>query len=626
MLMERYGQADLEELLLPPERIAPFPKAGDRSAWDSLPQGTRERWIGLAETYADYAWPAIRADDYRGYWTTGNLSRHMDAVFERRSVLGMLTVAECMEGQGRFLGQIVNGIMAVCEETTWVPPLHRLHTKRNMDECMPDPSDHRVELVTATTTELLAWIHYLLEEPLEAISARIRRRIEREVRARTLEPYMAYDDYWWMGFVEGARVNNWNPWCNGGALMGYLLMERDAAERARAVRKIMRSLDAFIFTYSPDGCCDEGPMYWGASGGGLYGCLELLGEASGGRIDVFAEPLVKDIGAYIYKAHISGDYFAAFADGDAKAGIEGDVIYRYGKSIGDERLMQFGASRGAGGPVIYSWFGLYGHLRNLFQEREREALGAKAPCVRDAWFPHTQVMTAREREGSEQGLYIAAKGGHNLESHNHNDVGSFIVFADGCPLFVDLGTEEYKAKTFGPDRYELWYVQSKYHNLPTIGGVLQRNGKTYRAKDAMYRQDDAAAQLSLDIAEAYPEEAGLLSWRRTFKLARGVGPHLAITDDFSLAEPPGSVEYSWMTPCEPRSPAPGRFRFEYAAGRWAELEYDAAALDAHCEKIDWMDDRLKGNWGERMYRLVLAERQPVAQASRTFTVRAGRSP
>lgn len=620
MLIERYGQAELADMLLPPERIAPFPKAENRLAWESLPNSTRERWIGLAERYAEYAWPAIRADYYRAYWTTGNLSRHTEAVFERRSVLGIMAVAECMEGAGRFLGQVVNGIMAVCEETTWVPPLHRLHTKQNMDECMPDPSDHRVELVTATTTDLLVWIRYLLKERLDAVSVRICRRIEQEIRARMLEPYMAYDDYWWMGFTEGTRVNNWNPWCNGGALMGFLLLERDSGNRAEAVRKIMRSLDAFIHTYPEDGCCDEGPMYWGASGGGLYGCLELLGEASGGKIDVFAEPLVRDIGTYIYKAHIHGDYFASFADGDAKAGIEGDVVYRYGKSIGDDRLMRFGASRSAAGPDIHGWFGMYGHLRNLFQERERAELEAKAPCVRDAWFAHTQVMIARERNGSELGLYIAAKGGHNLESHNHNDVGSFIVFVDGYPLFVDLGTEEYKAVTFGPDRYELWYLQSQYHNLPTVRGVLQRNGLAYRAKDAHYSQDETAAQLTLDIADAYSEEAGILSWRRTFKLARESGPHIAITDRFSLREPAANIEYNLITPYEPEMSEPGLFRFEYAAGRRVELTFEAACLNARCEKIDWMDDRLKRNWGERMYRLVFAEKQPLKDGKRTMIV------
>ena len=50
-----------------------------------------------------------------------------------------------------------------------------------------------------------------------------------------------------------------------------------------------------------------------------------------------------------------------------------------------------------------------------------------------------QVMAAREKGGSPEGLYLAAKGGHNAESHNHNDVGSCIMFVDGLPGIIDVG-------------------------------------------------------------------------------------------------------------------------------------------------------------------------------------------
>ena len=55
-------------------------------------------------------------------------------------------------------------------------------------------------------------------------------------------------------------------------------------------------------------------------------------------------------------------------------------------------------------------------------------------------------MAARSSQGSERGFYVAAKGGHNAESHNHNDVGSFIVYADGYPALIDVGVEAYTAK------------------------------------------------------------------------------------------------------------------------------------------------------------------------------------
>ncbi|MCD9025936.1 heparinase II/III domain-containing protein [Cohnella silvisoli] len=621
MLYERYGKERLENVILDSERFVPIPKADNREAWGALLPESKQMWVTLAEQYADYEWPAIRTSDYMEYWRTGEIGRHSNAIFERRSVLGIMVIAECFKDEGRFLDQIINGIFVICEETSWVTPSHRLHWKVNMDECLPDASDHRVELFTAETSKLLIWARYLLQSRFDGISVRIGERIVREVQDRLLKPYMERDDYWWLGFMEGVRVNNWNPWCNGAVLTGFLLLENDPAARAEGIAKAMRSLDAFIRTYPPDGCCDEGPSYWSPSGGGLYECLELLQLASQGKIDLFGETIVRDIGSYLYKVHIHDSYFAAFADCDAKADPGGDVVYRYGRSTKDNPMIQLGASRPKSGkPRIHIWFGMYGHLRDLFLEKERLASRMKAPYIQDAWLAHTQVMTAREREGSELGLYVAAKGGNNQESHNHNDIGNFLVFADGYPLLVDLGTEEYSAKTFGDRRYELWYLQSQYHNLPTVRGVLQQNGSHFRAASEQYRQSDVVSELSLDIASAYPLEAGIASWRRAIRLTRGRNASVEIIDNFSMKGTPADIFYSLMTPCTPVIAEPGIIRLEYASGKEAVIHFDAEHLDVRCETIDFMESRLKRNWGELMYRIVLFEKTPVLRGIRTLSI------
>ena len=99
------------------------------------------------------------------------------------------------------------------------------------------------------------------------------------------------------------------------------------------------------------------------------------------------------------------------------------------------------------------------------------------------WLPGIQIMAARVREGSADGLYLAAQGGHNAESHNHNDVGNFIVYANGEPAIIDVGVETYTAKTFSPQRYDIWTMQSAYHNLPTVNGVMQGAGREFEARN-----------------------------------------------------------------------------------------------------------------------------------------------
>ena len=119
------------------------------------------------------------------------------------------------------------------------------------------------------------------------------------------------------------------------------------------------------------------------------------------------------------------------------------------------------------------------------------------------------------RKAPLKAFTLAAQAGNNGKSHNHNDVGNFLVYADGMPAIIDVGVETYTAKTFSPQRYEIWTMQSAYHNCPTIDGVMQSPGSQFAATNVSHHADDHAAELHLDLAKAYPPEAHLASWNRT---------------------------------------------------------------------------------------------------------------
>ncbi len=176
---------------------------------------------------------------------------------------------------------------------------------------------------------------------------------------------------------------------------------------------------------------------------------------------------------------------------------------------------------------------------------------APFPAPLQSWLPATGVLTAREREGDTAGLFLAAKAGHNDESHNHNDVGSFIVAYNGRPLLIDPGAGLYTRQTFGPDRYQIWTMQSSWHNTPAPAGHAQAAGRAHRATDVSASLSAAAAELALDLAAAYPAAAGVRSWRRTLRLDRG-GPLIAIHDSWELSEASQRTVCYLITPEEPQ--------------------------------------------------------------------------
>ncbi|MBN1138250.1 MAG: heparinase II/III family protein [Anaerolineae bacterium] len=628
LLSGRYRAESLVDLLLPREEWHPFPAVQDRAAWEALTPLAREALCAGGERALEQIWPHTLAVRYLDYARDGNRSRYEEVYFRRRGMLAGLALAECIEGRGRYLDEIANGVWLICEESSWCLPAHV--SGQRMGIGLPDTTEPIVDLFAAETSALLAWVDYLLGARLDDVSPLIRPHVRREIDVRVLTPCLERDDFWWMGFTP-REVNNWNPWINSNWLASALLIESDPERRVASVYKSMRSLDRFLGPYPRDGGCDEGPGYWGRAGASLLDCLELLYSATGGQVDIYDDPLVREIGRFIYRVQIEGRYLVNFADASAIVGPPPAVVYRYGQRIGDADLMALGAWLAADQdllhPVVDRMGSLGRTLPALFSLQEMLSVEPRQPLPRDVWLNEVQVMVARDRAGSSAGLYVAAKGGHNGESHNHNDVGSFLVYVDGWPLLVDAGVETYTRKTFSPQRYEIWTMQSAYHNLlPTVDGVQQAPGRSFTARDVDYIADGSTACFSLDIAGAYPPEAKLESWRRTIALRRG--QEVEIVDVYELEEPAAEISLSLLTPCTVCLGAPGQVILSEAplpnerrAGGGV-LSYDAERFALTTETIAISDDRLGGVWGEGLTRLVFTARNPAQQDTWTFRVRA----
>jgi hypothetical protein len=600
------------------------PARADRAAWEGLPDDVRRRLVAAGEGWLDFDWPGVRAAHYLDYARTGRQTEFLAVRQRRRQALCDLVLAECVAADGRFLDAIADGLWAICEESYWGNP-GALYIQR-AGRGFPDPAEPIVELGTGETAALLAWTHFLLGETLDEVSPMLRRRIEQELRRRVLDVCLQRDDFWWMGFT-GVPVNNWTPWVCGNWLTTALLVEADEGLRRQAVTTVLHSLDIFLASYAEDGGCDEGPGYWNRAGASLLECLELLHAATGGLVDIYDDAKVGQIGRFPMRAQIAGDWFVNFADAPAIVAPCGPLIYTYGRRIGDEGLARLGAwaARTADDPAGANG-GIARQLHALFLWDELHDAKAEPPYPAASWFDGIQVMTAREREGTTQGLFVAAKGGSNAESHNHNDVGNVVIYVDGRPLLVDAGVGAYTAKTFSDERYDIWTMQSGYHNLPQVGGVDQWGARRYHpggmkyteenrraARDVVCELSDGAARFAADIAGAWPDDAGLVSWTREVILERGVG--VRVTDRGQMQEE-REVALHWLTPSEVSvdgDPATGRCTLRLASRPLPQeratgagvLTVDGPPMRVDVERIDLEEERLRAIWGEALFRVRL---------------------
>lgn len=602
LLQQIYEQPDFPDLLPDNTDWVPFPAYKDRKAWDKLAGGLKDDYIRDAERYLDYNWPSIPASAYLDFERIGKRSGMEKPLKERLNAFHALVWGELMEGKGRFLDQILNGIFAYCEQTSWCLSAHL--SLQESGSGIPTPQGQAIDMQSAEIGGDLAWAYYFFKEELDKMHPQITKRMKAEIYNKLLTPFCNRDDYWWMG-LKGQRVNNWNPWINYNVMLAILMFEDDRDQKLVATKKVMRSLDAYLNGYPQDGGCEEGPTYWNGGVGKVFDFLELMYRVTDGEVNLFQNQLIRNMGAYIYKVYIDDSYFINFADASLRAGGRPAMIYKYGKMIEDESMAAFGAylaekkqtgARFRGNRKIE--FPLYEMM--LYPELQK-AHKAK-PLISHFWMQDIQVMGAREYPGKTDGFFLGAQGGHNQEFHNHNDVGNFILYVDGHPCLIDIGGGTYSKQYFGEQRYTHLNTRSAYHNVPLINGYEQNPGLNYAASDLKFDASDEKVRFKLDIAKAYPSEANVEKWIREYYLKRGHG--LVIYDEFELNEINGETALHFITPCQVKLQEGATLEL-IGDNFKARLKYDSSLFEAVIENIEIEDKAISRTWTDGLRRIKL---------------------
>ena len=551
-----------------------------------------EKIVKRAEGYLNKDIPLLPASLYREYVTTGNRSNYEDLFFLRRDMAVSLAVAEAHENKGRFTEKLMDVVWAIMEESTWLLPAH-LYCSPNFADASLGPvfgdnSLHGLALFSATTCGTLATVYYLCKDKLDAIEPVIAKKMAYCLKERGIKNYLQIE-LWWGGGL-GRKTNNWCPWILSNILLTTAIIEKDTSVREKVLSKALGHLDNFLECYDPDGGCDEGPAYWGAAGASLFDCLELIDDLSGGRISVWDTELIKNIGDYIYKVNISGNRYVNFADCAPKTTPNAGMLVRFGEKTNSPFLVAFGKKQAKYGDTFFSSSHMYRSLKWLCTPYVTEE---SCPMPLYSELPDLGVMTARECEDTERGMFLAAKAGTNDEMHNHNDCGNFMVYYDGKPVIIDAGVGQYTKQTFSADRYKLWFMQSGYHNLPSFGGVDQGAGKKHFSTAKHFCAEERS--ISCELKYAYPEDAGIESYIRSTSLKDGV---VTVSECIALAEKK-EIDFHLMLASKPEIVERGVIAL--AEGR--SLSYDTS-LNVEIEEIDPVGMDAERHWGTKvLYRL-----------------------
>ena len=517
---------------------APLPTYDDAAVWADIAgdEGVARVVEGVSEharRAAEEPLAPITATRYLDYERTGNRGRYEAAYFERLRRLSSLALATCLDRTDEYLDAVLDHAWALCEQSTWLLPAHLPDEERRAGLPVAfDPGTHYVALFSARAALVLAEVDHLLGDRLHP---QLRTRIRREVDRRVFGPYEG-GDHWWLH----PPVGNWCAVCNAGVVCAALYLLDDPERVAGMVVRAADSLEGYVDSFDADGCSSEGIGYWNFGFGHYVALAAHLETATGGECSLLSPPVVAEAARFPLRIELGPGRYLPFSDTEPWMDALPFVLSGAGERLGEDALRAAGrraVERRSGPYDGLNSENLIETLRNLAWARPTpEAADPPTPAPREFFAGHAWWL-ARADPGGSDGLVLAAKGGHNDEHHNHNDCGSFVCHYRGESLLADLGRPSYDRDFFGDGRYDYLAARSLGHSVPLVNGVEQAVGREYAAAVRDRTATDERDALTLELADCYPEAAGLDSLVRRVELDRTAGPEgrAVVTDAVEFA-------------------------------------------------------------------------------------------
>ncbi len=389
-----------------------------------------------------------------------------------------------------------------------------------------------VFLATARVAYGIAIGYDLLHDHLDAADrAQIGQALLKNAIEPALDAFAQHPKPFWTD-----QPHNWTLVCNSGLMVAAMAAaELDPAATRRLFDLCHDGLRKGLRGYAPDGAWFEGPGYWSLGTEYFIFLLDALRFALKGKMRELDKV----------------DGFAATALFRRHAGGPTGLQYNYADSEIDQSL---------------SW--QMGWLSQHFDKPVPPGvpdMDADAPEPLDlmwsalppyppdqhpptsAHFRSCEVVTMRGAWTDPDTTYLAIKGGRNLgHSHEHFDLGSFVLDAVGQRWAVDLGPDDYGIRDyFEPEtRSRLYRTSTIGHNTLVVDGHCQQP-RTKAGVTSFVQADDAVTAV-IDLADAYPMLAGA---RRGCALIGG--RHALLVDEIGPGGPGTVVAWQMHTPAQP---------------------------------------------------------------------------
>ena len=461
--------------------------------------------------------------------------RYAQARLERRELLLSLALGEAVTGSGRYLMKMIDLAWAITEESTWAntPDIALVNA--------PEEDDLSFE-----TAALLAWVWQLCGKEIEKISREVCFRIEDSVAMRILTPFTAQE------IPEWAQRRGGRTFSRLLSLMtAFLLLDTDDSRRWAGIRRCLTMADNLLAAIPADGVHPMGLEAWQKDAQALSDTAKLLMIATDGQANFRTDKKFLRFIDYPVSAHLGNGAFVN-PDGQPTPSLDGETMFKIGDFVKNGSLCRLGAAIGrhkeySGGASVTD------KMLTALIHKKYLAEPARFPLRTRVSLPIGMLIGAYAG-----GFHAAITGGSRAVGHP--DAGNLYLTHMGEPVFFDLGTKMHTARC---------------HSVPSVNGISPAKGFG-GAKDLEARFEDAFTYLLVNLAPAFPKEAGVRSWQRTVMLS----PHetrVRIIEAYELSSPAEEIRLRFVTPVRPERNSDcslriGKAVFSWEGGFKAEIE------------------------------------------------------
>jgi hypothetical protein len=471
------------------------------------------------------------------YARSGKRERYDRLLTLRLNELAVLGMAAYLDESGEWIEAVQERIWELCNlyiwELTAVVPLE------------PN-ADGKPDADPRTTVGLLASeTAFQLMELLSVLSPKLDpflvARVKQEVTERVVRPF-ATRTFWWQ-----TASTNWQSVCSCSIGSAAMYLIEDEEELSMLLGRVLTGLQSYLEGFDRDGATQEGLEYWTYGFASFVFFAELLHERTAGRLRLLEHPRVRAIAAFPLAMMLSGGSVVNFSDCAERTALPGYLAVRLEQRLG----LAYGLPREQVTRLPQENMARWPYLsRTLLWTTAQDGLAPREPATGMTFFAESQWLVDKRLTEDGHLLAFAAKGGHNDEPHNHNDVGHFIVHVAGRNVMPDLGAPEYTGSTFTAERYSQLLPSSLGHSVPVVNGKPQAPGRDHGAEVIECRDDGRAVRFKLELGRAYdaPElESYVREWEWDYTACL-----LRIQDSFRFAEEGVEVEETFWFRDRPR--------------------------------------------------------------------------